>query len=249
MIAQNSSAKIKILPFFILSVCIHLSVLFAIFYNGQEKEQFIQIPIDVDFISPVETNNGVKNVSSEPKASEVKKTAVKEIKEKIDTNSIKIEKKTKKKKEEKKNKTKEKSQKEIKKEAPVKKEQNETFSDDKVNNSNNNIDPFNIPSSSGDKGVMFDNKNFKFSYYTSSIIKKMRRNWHWSGSYKALRAVVYFKINRDGDVITSKIKESSGNDEFDGNALRAVQLSSPFAPLPEAYSEKDLGVYFEFKFN
>ena len=245
MIAQESSAKIKILPFFILSVCIHLSVLFAIFYNGQEKEQFIQIPIDVDFISPVEiNNNSIKNVSSEPKKAEDAPKKV--IKEKTDTNSIKIEKKEKKKKEEKKYKPKEKSQKEIKKENPVKTEQNETFSDDKVGT---NIDPFNIPSNSGDKGVMFDNKNFKFSYYTSSIIKKMRRNWHWSGSYRALRAVVYFKINRDGDVITSKIKESSGNEEFDENALRAVQLSSPFAPLPEAYSEKDLGVYFEFKFN
>ena len=244
MIAQESSAKIKIIPFFILSVCIHLFVLFAIFYNGHEKEQFIQIPIDVDFISPVETNNSINKAPSEPKKAEEAPKPV--VKEKNDTNSIKIEKKTKKKKEEKKYKPKEKSQKEIKKETPVKTEQTETFSDDKVSN---NIDPFNIPSNSGDKGVMFDNKNFKFSYYTSSIIKKMRRNWHWSGSYRALRAVVYFKINRDGDVITSKIKESSGNDEFDENALRAVQLSSPFAPLPEAYSEKDLGVYFEFKFN
>ena len=96
---------------------------------------------------------------------------------------------------------------------------------------------------------MFDNANFKFSYYTNSIVKKIRRNWRWSSSYTVLRAVIYFKINRDGDIIYTKIKESSGDEEFDKNALRAVLLSSPFAPLPETYYEEDLGVYFEFKFN
>lgn len=254
MIEQKSSAKIKMLPFFILSVCIHLFVLFAVFNDGQEKEKFIQIPIDVDFISPIETTSNTRAVSSGKNVIETKKNT--SIKEKTKSDIVKIEKNSNKKEVNKKrNEYKEKTKKaksetteikETKKEVSYTNERSDKFSDNKQKT---NIDPFDVPSNSGTKGVMFENKNFKFSYYTTSIVKKMRKNWHWSGYKAALRAVVYFKINRDGDVITVRIKESSGSDEFDENALRAVQLSSPFAPLPEAYNENDLGVYFEFKFN
>lgn len=247
--------KHKLFPFFVFSVCLHLFVLFSIFYNGQEKEKFIQIPIEVDFFSPVETgkDSNIVNEAPVPEKEEIKQETVKEAKpevkeKKIEPNSIKVADKNKKKEFKKKEKAKtkehkEKPKKEVKKEEPVK---NDNSS---VGQSGTNTDVFNTHSNNASKGVMFDNANFKFSYYTTSIVKKIRRNWRWSNSYIALRAVIYFKINRYGDVIDTKIKESSGDEDFDKNALRAVLLSSPFAPLPESYSEKDLGVYFEFKFN
>ena len=66
--------------------------------------------------------------------------------------------------------------------------------------------------------------------------------------YSSYRAVVYFRIEKDGFVRNVEIKESSGDEGFDENAIRAVQLASPFAPLPEGYNQEHLGVYFEFKF-
>ena len=252
--------KHKLFPFFVFSVCLHFVVLFSVFYNTKEKEKFIQIPIDVSFFSPVETNNNINSVNEnsvlekqeakqEPKQ-EVKQKSKYEVKEtETNPNSIKIAEKNKKKDTKKKQKTKvskvskEKPKKELKKEEPVKHEN--TSAEQEIKDT----DIFNTYSSGANKGVMFDNANFKFSYYTTSIVKKIRRNWRWSSSYTALRAVIYFKINRYGDVIYTKIKESSGSEDFDENALRAILLSSPFAPLPDSYSEKDLGVYFEFKFN
>lgn len=237
----------KIFPFFIFSFCLHLAVLFAIFYNAQVKEdKFIQIPIDVDFISPVEVNKAANNEQSKPESAE----KVHKVKE-VEKDSIKIEKKTKKKEpkkkvEEKKQKVKERQKKEVKEVKKEIKKEDEELPNTKPGS---NIDPFNVTSNSGNKGVMFENTNFKFSYYANSIVKKIRRNWQWASAYRSLRAVIYFKINRDGDVIATKIKESSGNTEFDENATRAIVLSSPFAPLPDAYTEDDLGVYFEFKFN
>ena len=250
--------KHKLFPFFVFSVCLHLFILFSIFYNGQEKEKFIQIPIDVSFFSPIETNNKTNMANDVPVAQakeEIKQESSQkiepvknEIKEKqVEADSIKIAEKDKKKeakKKEKIKKHKEKAKKEAKKEESVKQENNSA----KQVSKNTNVFDTNS-GGAANKGVMFDNANFKFSYYTTSIVKKIRRNWRWSNSYTALRAVIYFKINRYGDVIDTKIKESSGDEDFDKNALRAVLLSSPFAPLPESYSEKDLGVYFEFKFN
>jgi len=259
----ESLVKHKLFPFFVFSVCLHLFVLVFVFYNAKGKDKFIQIPIDVNFVSPVEINNNTINETLIPNKQEIKqedKTEVKqevkqevktEIKEtKVDPDSIKIAEKKKKKEKEKEKKKKEKAKehkekpkKETKKEEPVKHEKSST---ERTATNTDNLDTY---SNSTSRGVMFDNANFKFSYYTNSIVKKIRRNWRWSSSYTVLRAVIYFKIDRNGDIIYTKIKESSGDEEFDKNALRAVLLSSPFAPLPETYYEKDLGVYFEFKFN
>ena len=103
-------------------------------------------------------------------------------------------------------------------------------------------------SSSSSKGIMLENKNFKYSYYTNTIVKKISKYWQWSRSISALRAVIYFKIARDGTVYSIKVKNSSGDEGFDQNAMRAIELASPFAPLPTSYEEDNLGVYFEFKF-
>jgi TonB family protein len=98
------------------------------------------------------------------------------------------------------------------------------------------------------EGLAFDTENFKYAYYTNTIIRKIGRFWQWSESYGRLRAVVYFRISRDGTVSDIKVKDASGDDGFDNNAIRAVELSSPFAPLPDGYKGDSLGVYFEFKF-
>ena len=99
------------------------------------------------------------------------------------------------------------------------------------------------------KAIMFENKNFKYSYYTNTIVKKIRKYWQWSQTTEFYRAVVYFRILKDGSIDEVKIKESSKNEEFDQNVIRTVKLSSPFAPLPLGYTESYLGVYFEFKYN
>ena len=96
---------------------------------------------------------------------------------------------------------------------------------------------------------MLENKNFKFAFYTSMISKKIGKKWQWSSATSVYRAVVYFKIARDGSVYDVTIKETSSNQDFDQNAIRAIQLAGPFPPLPESYEDKYLGVYFEFKFS
>ncbi len=221
--------KNKIFPFFVLSVVVHIAVFYVFFYQGK-KESFIQIPVEVAFYSPVKQN--VSETAVQQDTDNKKKPA--EVKNKKDEIALS-------KKEEKKKNIKEK--KEEKK--PVKEEVNDkkTLIDGtKVSSLQDNA--ANMQS----KTVMFDDANFKYNYYTNAIVKKIGKYWQWSSSYASLRAVVYFKIDRSGNVHSVKIKDTSGDDDFDQNAIRAVQLASPFAPLPDGYEEKDLGVYFEFKF-
>lgn len=221
--------KSKIFPFFVLSVIVHFGAFYVFFYQGK-KENFIQIPVEVAFYSPVKQNISESPVQQD--ADNKKKPA--EVKSKKDEIALK-------KKEEKKKNIKE------------KKEEKKTVKEE-INNKKTLIDATKISnlqdnaSNMQSKTVMFDDTNFKYNYYTNNIVKKIGKYWQWSSSYASLRAVVYFKIDRSGNVHSAKLKESSGDDDFDQNAVRTIERASPFAPLPDGYEEKDLGVYFEFKF-
>jgi len=96
--------------------------------------------------------------------------------------------------------------------------------------------------------VSFDAPNFKYSYYAGQIIRRIRRQWRWVENYGGLRAVIYFKIHRDGVVSDISIRESSGNSGYDEYALETVSRAAPFPDLPGGYESSHLGVCFEFKY-
>jgi TonB family protein len=95
--------------------------------------------------------------------------------------------------------------------------------------------------------LSFDTKNFKYSYYSGQIIRKIRGQWRLGENYGKLRVLVYFKIYRNGTISDIFVKESSKNDEYDKYALDTVRRASPFPDLPDGYEGDSLGVFFEFK--
>lgn len=230
MIRKNNLA---IVPCIILSVLLHSVVFFAITYKNTKKNIFIQVPFDVSFYSPATVSEEIKiEKKTEPvkkKEPEVKKKKVVE-KKKIAKDDILVNKK--------KEKT-HKAQEVLKQKTEEPKEKTVDHEEQKSAESSAEM--------SYSKGIMLENKNFKFSYYTNTILKRIRKYWHDSGTTSALKTVVYFKINKDGYVLDVKISESSKDELFDQNSLRAVELANPFPPLPENYTEDTLGVYFEFK--
>lgn len=97
--------------------------------------------------------------------------------------------------------------------------------------------------------LSLETAKFPFTYYVNQIRKKVVENWLWSRNYPGeLKAVIYFKILRSGEVVDLKIKESSNNKFYDSICLRAVEVSKPFPPLPDGFKEDYLGVYFEFRY-
>ena len=96
--------------------------------------------------------------------------------------------------------------------------------------------------------ISVDMTRFPYAYYTNLIVRKIGRYWQWANEFGKLKSVVYFKILKDGNVSEVSLKDSSGDNLFDEQAMRAVNMASPFPPLPEGYAENDLGVYFEFTY-
>lgn len=92
---------------------------------------------------------------------------------------------------------------------------------------------------------------FPFTYYLQIIIDRVSGNWFTSlvdpGTRGNFQTTVYFRILRDGRVSSLKIEESSGLRSLDLSALRAVQSSSPFPPLPKEYEEEYLGIHLIFE--
>ena len=230
--------SLGLVPCIVLSIIIHSFVFFALFYKNNKKNVFIQVPFEVSFYSPVQTK--VSEIVEQPKEE------VKPVEEPKPVEEIKPEvKKKKTKKVIKKDDIVVKKKEKVKKEEPKEEKAVEEKTVEEKTQNTENISSM----VSSNKGIMLENKNFKYSYYTNTIVKKISKYWQWSSVTSAYRAVVYFKIARDGSAYDIKIKESSSDQNFDQNAIRAIQLASPFAPLPASYEDNYLGVYFEFKFH
>jgi len=224
----------NLVPCIVLSIIIHSLTFFALFHKKNDQNVFMAVPFEVSFFSPVQ-QPVIEEVSEEISVPEPVPPVEKpkpEVKKPEKVKSEVVVKKKEKKVEEKK--VVEKPVEKTAQETPAKTEEPKASSSGGNNYSS--------------KGIMLENKSFKYSYYTNTIVKKISKYWQWSKTLSAYRAVVYFKISRDGTVYDVNVKETSGDTTFDQNAIRAVQLASPFAPLPDSYEEDYLGVYFEFKF-
>lgn len=101
-------------------------------------------------------------------------------------------------------------------------------------------------------GVAVDAVDFEFTYYLIALRNRIGQNWSAPAglvtSGNPVRAVVHFRIERDGRVVEPEVESSSGINFFDQSAIRAVMISSPVPPLPMGYAENELGVHFAFEY-
>jgi TonB family protein len=104
------------------------------------------------------------------------------------------------------------------------------------------------PSVSG-SNLSVDANDFPFTYYLRQLHAKVSEQWRRPplATAEPKTAVVYFEIDRDGQIRGEpRIKKSSGNELYDQAALRAVVSSIPFPPLPREFPGQYLQVNFGF---
>ncbi len=93
--------------------------------------------------------------------------------------------------------------------------------------------------------------NFPFTYYLENMIGRISSNWLKtqisSGMSDELVTVIRFKIYRDGKISVPEIEESCGIRALNMAAVRAIQTSAPFAPLPDGYEEESLIIHLRFE--
>jgi TonB family protein len=88
-----------------------------------------------------------------------------------------------------------------------------------------------------------DNPDFTYAYYLDRLLSLIDAQWARPAMGSGVKAVIFFRIGRDGKMTELQVEQSSGYNSFDLAALRAVQNAAPFPPLPRAYKHEDLGVH------
>lgn len=93
------------------------------------------------------------------------------------------------------------------------------------------------------KGMTVDNATFKGDWWFIEVRSKIESNFRNTVAYDGkLVCTISLRVLKSGRVYDVKVLESSGIQEFDDVCLSAVELSSPFPPLPRDYSEEDIGI-------
>lgn len=85
-----------------------------------------------------------------------------------------------------------------------------------------------------------------FADYMNNVQAKLKKNWVTPDFLEEGHVRVIFKINRQGDVISGDIIESSGNPVFDESVVNAIHRSEPFGTFPENTTRQYITINYNF---
>lgn len=118
------------------------------------------------------------------------------------------------------------------------------------------IDASNPCTLSGGIEVLSDTKGVDFGPYLSELSETVRENWNsrmppsvYPPISKKGRVSIEFVVMKDGKVSGMAMHGSSYDVALDRAAWASISSSSPFAPLPEAFTGPTLGLRFFFYYN
>jgi TonB family protein len=86
-----------------------------------------------------------------------------------------------------------------------------------------------------------------YDSYMDMVQARLKQFWFPPKSQNSLKTVVLFNVSQNGDISDLKISQSSGNNEEDQAAVKAVNDASPLLPLPD--NRKSVAIAFTFKYN
>jgi TonB family protein len=93
--------------------------------------------------------------------------------------------------------------------------------------------------------------NFPYTWYLNVITDRVSGNWFSSlvdpGVSGNFQTVIYFRIEKNGQVSEVRVEQSSGVTPLDLSAIRAVKASAPFPPLPRDYEDAYLAIHLIFE--
>ncbi|MEO0130529.1 MAG: energy transducer TonB [candidate division WOR-3 bacterium] len=88
------------------------------------------------------------------------------------------------------------------------------------------------------------------SFYLNIVLNKIAENWYnpYQNANLNLKAIIFFKITRDGKIEDVKIEKSSGKQDYDEYCKRAVLLTKNLPPLPDEFQAEALKIHLEFEY-
>ena len=88
-----------------------------------------------------------------------------------------------------------------------------------------------------------------FREYMKTMQQDIKKNWNPPKGNNSKSTTLLFKIAKDGSLKQYSVYKSSGNEEVDEAAIKAIKDTAPFKPLPDAYTKDDIDIQFKFDYN
>ena len=85
-----------------------------------------------------------------------------------------------------------------------------------------------------------------FADYMDNVRTKLQSNWTPPDFLENCHIRVTFKLDKDGNVLSGNIIESSGNDIYDSSAINAITKSEPFGRFPENSTRETITINYSF---
>ena len=99
----------------------------------------------------------------------------------------------------------------------------------------------------GDGGVRVEGDNFCCPEYLVDLRDRIRKNWI-ERQQATGKVTMKFTVQRNGQITNIETEQASGNPTLDLASQRALVVTKSLAPLPAAYSERQLTVYLDFEY-
>jgi TonB family protein len=87
-----------------------------------------------------------------------------------------------------------------------------------------------------------------FGPYMRELQRRIKLNWDPPKGNESKTVVLLFKIARDGRLLSCRVNKSSGLPTADQAALKAVELTAPFRPLPADFKGQSIDIQFTFDY-
>ena len=87
-----------------------------------------------------------------------------------------------------------------------------------------------------------------FGPYMRELQRRIKLNWDPPKGNESKTVVLLFKIAKDGRLLSSRVHKSSGLPSADQAALKAVELTAPFRPLPADFKGQSIDIQFTFDY-
>ena len=87
-----------------------------------------------------------------------------------------------------------------------------------------------------------------FGPYMRELQRRIKLNWDPPKGNESKTVVLMFKIARDGRLLSCRVNRSSGLPSADQAAIKAVELTAPFRPLPADFKGQNIDIQFTFDY-
>lgn len=97
----------------------------------------------------------------------------------------------------------------------------------------------------------FHTSGYDISSWAEKVVNKIQKNWIIPSPEMRIKGLVGISviIEKNGELSSIQMVNSSSIQALDEAALRAIRMSSPFPDLPDNFPNKNLEVYLEFLYD